>query len=48
MSSDKEQKMKIIEDAIASIEKTYGKGWEKQSYGFPIVYTDHRHIIDWN
>ncbi len=26
MSSDKEQKMKIIDDAIASIEKTYGKG----------------------
>ncbi len=26
MSSDKEQKLKIIDDAIASIEKTYGKG----------------------
>ncbi len=26
MSSDKEQKMKIVEDAIASIEKSYGKG----------------------
>ncbi len=26
MSSDKEQKLKIIEDAIASIEKAYGKG----------------------
>lgn len=26
MASEKEQKMKIIEDAIASIEKTYGKG----------------------
>ncbi len=26
MSSDREQKMKIIEDAISSIEKTYGKG----------------------
>lgn len=26
MSSEREQKMKIIEDAIASIEKTYGKG----------------------
>lgn len=26
MSTDKEQKLKIIEDAIASIEKTYGKG----------------------
>ncbi len=26
MSSDREQKLKIIEDAIASIEKTYGKG----------------------
>lgn len=26
MSTDKEQKMKIIEDAISSIEKTYGKG----------------------
>ncbi|MDR3626234.1 MAG: recombinase RecA [Ignavibacteriaceae bacterium] len=26
MSSDREQKMKIIDDAIASIEKTYGKG----------------------
>lgn len=26
MSSEKEQKMKIIDDAIASIEKTYGKG----------------------
>ncbi len=26
MSSDKEQKIKIIDDAIASIEKTYGKG----------------------
>jgi len=26
MSADKEQKMKIIEDAISSIEKTYGKG----------------------
>jgi recombination protein RecA len=26
MSADKEQKMKIIEDAITSIEKTYGKG----------------------
>ncbi len=26
MSSEQEQKMKIIEDAIASIEKTYGKG----------------------
>jgi recombination protein RecA len=26
MATDKEQKMKIIEDAIVSIEKTYGKG----------------------
>ncbi|MGQ9798096.1 MAG: recombinase RecA [Ignavibacterium sp.] len=26
MSTDREQKLKIIEDAIASIEKTYGKG----------------------
>ena len=26
MAADKEQKMKIIEDAISSIEKTYGKG----------------------
>lgn len=26
MSTEKEQKMKIIDDAIASIEKTYGKG----------------------
>ncbi len=26
MSSDKEQKLKIIEEAISSIEKTYGKG----------------------
>lgn len=26
MSSDREQKLKIIEDAISSIEKTYGKG----------------------
>lgn len=26
MSADKEQKLKIIEDAISSIEKTYGKG----------------------
>jgi recombination protein RecA len=26
MSTEKEQKMKIIEDAISSIEKTYGKG----------------------
>ncbi len=26
MSSDKEQKLKIIEDAITSIERTYGKG----------------------
>ena len=26
MASDKEQKLKIIEDAISSIEKTYGKG----------------------
>src|SRR4030065_345977 len=26
MAADKEQKMKIIEDAILSIEKTYGKG----------------------
>ncbi len=26
MSTDKEQKLKIIEDAISSIEKTYGKG----------------------
>ena len=26
MSSDREQKLKIIDDAIASIEKTYGKG----------------------
>lgn len=26
MSSDREQKLKIIEDAIATIEKTYGKG----------------------
>lgn len=26
MSSDKEHKMKIVEDAIASIEKSYGKG----------------------
>ncbi len=26
MSTDREQKMKIIEDAISSIEKTYGKG----------------------
>ncbi|MFO7448397.1 MAG: recombinase RecA [Ignavibacteriaceae bacterium] len=26
MSSEKEQKLKIIDDAIASIEKTYGKG----------------------
>ena len=26
MAADKEQKMKIIEDAIVSIEKTYGKG----------------------
>jgi len=25
MAADKEQKMKIIEDAILSIEKTYGK-----------------------
>ena len=26
MAADREQKMKIIEDAISSIEKTYGKG----------------------
>ncbi len=26
MSSDREQKLKIIEDAITSIERTYGKG----------------------
>ncbi|MCH7828185.1 MAG: DNA recombination/repair protein RecA, partial [Bacteroidetes bacterium] len=26
MGSDREQKLKIIDDAIASIEKTYGKG----------------------
>jgi len=26
MSSDREQKLKIIDEAIASIEKTYGKG----------------------
>ena len=26
MSADKEQKLKIIDDAISSIEKTYGKG----------------------
>ena len=26
MSSDRDQKLKIIEDAISSIEKTYGKG----------------------
>ena len=26
MASDREQKLKIIDDAIAGIEKTYGKG----------------------
>ena len=26
MSSDREQKIKIVEDTISSIEKTYGKG----------------------
>ena len=26
MSSDFEQKLKIVEDAISTIEKTYGKG----------------------